>query len=89
MNWAIEFERQALKELDRLDPPIRKRLLEFLLLRLAPLDNPRSIGTALVGTEFSGLWRYRVGDYRIITRIEDEKIQVVVVRVSHRRDAYR
>lgn len=52
-------------------------------------QNPRSTGKALQGAEFGEFWRYRVGDYRIICRLEDHRLVVLVVAVAHRRDAYR
>ena len=52
------------------------------------LENPRSIGDPLVG-QWTGYWRYRIGNYRVIARIENERLVIVVVRVAHRRQAYR
>ncbi|HNO60509.1 MAG TPA: type II toxin-antitoxin system RelE/ParE family toxin, partial [Plasticicumulans sp.] len=57
--------------------------------RLAPLDDPRSLGAALQGARFEGLWRYRVGDYRIIARLQDDTLHILVVHIGHRRDVYR
>jgi mRNA interferase RelE/StbE len=56
---------------------------------LAPLDDPRTKGTPLVGEKYAGQWRYRVGDYRIIARIEYETVTITVIRVGHRREIYR
>jgi len=86
MSWTIAFERQAKRDLDKLDPQIRERVLRFLTERVAALDNPRSIGEALKGSE---LWKYRVGDYRIIASIEDQRVQILIVRVGNRREVYR
>lgn len=52
------------------------------------LDNPRSIGQALHGEKFGELWRYRVGDWRIICQIQDAKLVVVALPVGHRREVY-
>lgn len=86
--WTIRLDAKAEKELDRLSGLDRQRILRFLHRRLASLENPRSIGEALAGS-LSGLWRYRVGDYRIIARIEDRVLTIYVVRVGNRREVYR
>ncbi|MGD0838481.1 MAG: type II toxin-antitoxin system RelE/ParE family toxin [Polyangia bacterium] len=56
---------------------------------LAELEDPRSIGEALRGSRLGGLWKYRVGDYRIVAKIEDQLIRILVVRIGHRREVYR
>ena len=89
MAWKIEFSVQAARELDKLDPPQTKRILKFLHDRLAPLENPRSIGQALRGSELGEFWKYRVGDYRLICKIEDERVLILVLRIGHRREIYR
>ena len=88
MAWCIEFLPAAAKELKKLDRQVAARIVKTLEERIAPLDDPRSIGSALVG-ELGGLWRWRIGDYRVVARIEDERITVLVVRVAHRREVYR
>ena len=89
MVWTIEFEPLAERQLDKLDPSISQRLIRFLEQRVAPLKNPRDLGEPLTGERMGALWRYRVGDYRIIVHIEDKRILVRVVQVGHRRDIYR
>jgi len=74
--------------MERFDPQIARRIFRFLDERVAKLDDPRSIGEALKGSELGDLWKYRVGDYRIIARIEDEKVQILIVRVGNRREVY-
>ena len=86
MAWTIRFDRSAERELSKLDRDVVERILRFINDRLRVLDNPRSIGEALKGSD---LWRYRVGDYRIITRIDDKTIQILVVRIGNRRNVYR
>jgi mRNA interferase RelE/StbE len=88
MSWKIELERSAEKELDRLDPQVSRRILHFLSDRAASLEDPRSIGEALKGPRFGELWKYRVGDYRIIAQIEDRLVRILVVRIGHRRNVY-
>jgi mRNA interferase RelE/StbE len=53
------------------------------------LDNPRSIGQALQGSKLGEFWKYRVGDYRLICKIEDNRLLILVLRVGHRREVYR
>jgi mRNA interferase RelE/StbE len=89
MEWSIKFRPNAEHQLERLDPQITRRILRFLFERVALLDNPRSIGDALKGTEFGDLWKYRVGDYRIIASIEDNLVRILVVRIGSRREVYR
>jgi mRNA interferase RelE/StbE len=89
MAWTIELSTSADRGLDKLDPSVARRILRFLYERVAKLDNPRSLGHALQGPELGSLWRYRVGDYRIVCEIQDKKIVVLVLRIGHRREAYR
>lgn len=70
-------------------PDAARRILRYLQDRVAPLDDPRSLGEALHGPELGRFWKYRVGDYRVIASIEDAAITILVVRVGHRRDVYR
>jgi mRNA interferase RelE/StbE len=88
LAWRIEFLPAAEKDLAKLGRAEAKRIIETLKTRIAPLDDPRRLGTALTG-ELGGLWRWRIGDYRVIARIEDERITILVVRIGHRRDIYR
>jgi mRNA interferase RelE/StbE len=87
-TWRIEITRTAEKQITKLDRPAQKSIQRFLRERLTPADNPRQWGRALQG-EKRGLWRYRVGDYRLICDIQDEKIIVLVLEVGHRKDIYR
>jgi mRNA interferase RelE/StbE len=89
MAWRVELSPAADRELGKLDPQHSKRILKFLSARLAPLDDPRSIGQALQGQRFGEFWKYRVGDYRLICKIEDERIVILVLQIGHRREVYR
>jgi len=89
LAWTVEFDRAAAKELRRFDAPVARRILAFLRERVAQLDDPRSIGEALRGDSLGQYWKYRVGDYRIVARIVDRRLLVIVVRVGHRREIYR
>ena len=87
--WSIEFDRQAARELGDLDGQVAKRILKFLNERVAKLEDPRSLGEALRGPIWGEYWKYRVGDQRIITHIEDQLIRILVVRIGNRREVYR
>jgi mRNA interferase RelE/StbE len=89
LAWKIELSDTAISELAQLDRPVAKRITDFLMRRVAALDDPRAIGDALQGTALGGYWKYRVGDWRIIAKIEDEAIRIFVVRLGHRRRVYR
>ncbi|HSZ19907.1 MAG TPA: type II toxin-antitoxin system RelE/ParE family toxin [Candidatus Acidoferrum sp.] len=89
MAWKIEFSEQADRELTKLDPQHSRRILKFLQERIAKLENPRSIGKALQGSRLGELWRYRTGDFRIICKIEDNRLVVLVIRIGRRNDIYR
>ena len=89
LAWQIEFDPDALKELKRLDRPVQMRLVAFLRDRLAPLDDPRSLGEALSGARLGSYWKYRVGDWRIVCDIQDQRIVVRVLRTGNRREVYR
>lgn len=89
MAWKVELSTLAQKNLDQLDPQIARRILAFLNERVAPLDDPRSIGEALRGSRLGDFWKYRVGDYRIISSIEDNALCVLVVKIGNRREVYR
>ncbi len=89
MDWTIEFDPAAERELAKLDPPVARRVLRFLHQRLRPLDNPRQLGSPLHGQQLGDYWKYRVGDHRIIARIEDTQIRILVLRIGHRRSIYR
>ena len=89
MVWKIELDPAAEGELDKLDPAVAKRILRFLYDRVAILDHPRSIGDALKGSRLGELWKYRVGDYRIIADIEDDALKILVIKIGNRREVYR
>jgi mRNA interferase RelE/StbE len=89
MAWTIEFKRSALKQLEDLDAVTRERVLVFLTERLSPLIDPRQLGERLQGKKYRGIWKYRVGDYRILAEIKDDVVKILVVEIGHRRDIYR
>ena len=89
MAWQIKFDDASKKDLAKLDKQIARRITEFLRERVAVLDDPRSIGEALRGSKLGEFWKYRIGDYRIISSIEDGALRILVVKIGNRREVYR
>ena len=87
-RWSIGFEPKADKDLQRLSSSDRARVLRYLHERVATLDDPRQLGKALKA-DFTGAWRYRVGDLRIVVRLEYDVLVVLVIAVANRGDVYR
>jgi len=89
MAYNVELSAEVDRELGKLDAQQAKRILKFLYERVAMLDDPRSIGEALHGSRLGEFWKYRVGDFRLICKIEDDRLIVLVLRVGHRKEIYR
>ena len=87
MNWAYSFSEQARKDFLRLDRQVQKQILRYFDTRLAGTGNPRRFGKTLRG-DLAGVWRYRVGDYRILCQIQDKQLLILVVAVGHRKNVY-
>ena len=86
--WTIKVENNVVKTLKKLDVKTRLRIISFLNQDLANLDNPRQRGKALTG-KFKGMWRYRVGNYRIICEIIDNELLIIAVEIGHRSNVYK
>lgn len=82
----ISFSDKAEKQFLKLDKPIQKQI-QLFITKLKDLENPRLRGKALVGN-LVGFWRYRVGDYRLLCKIVDEKLLIIVVEIGHRKEVY-
>ena len=87
MTWVVDWDDRARKELRKLDRQLQKDILNYLKERIAINADPRRFGKPLAYDKH-GLWRYRVQDVRIICRIEDEELLVLVVRVANRKIVY-
>lgn len=85
--YKVFFSKNALKQIKKLDKSIAALIIGWIEKNLENCDDPRIHGKGLTANR-SGQWRYRVGDYRILADIDDEKITVLVVSVGHRRDVY-
>ncbi len=88
MTWKVEWDDRARRELRALDDNVQARILSYLRERIASSENPRRFGRSLTGDK-AGLWRYRLGDYRLICDINDGDDVVLVLRVAHRGGVYR
>lgn len=88
MTWRVELSEQVRRQLKQLDPGQRTRIERFMIDRLATAEDPRRFGHSLQAT-LAGLWRYRIGDYRLICRIEDARCVVLALALGHRREVYR
>lgn len=87
MAWRIELTGEARRQLKKLDHTEAKRIRDYLRQRIEPLEDPRQVGKALKG-RFSDLWRYRVGDYRLVCELRDQVLVVLVIRIGHRKEVY-
>jgi len=83
----IRFSANAVKQLKKIDKHIASRIIDFLENKVAELNDPRQIGKILQGN-LASLWRYRVGDYRIVVEIQDRELVIHVVKIGHRKSVY-
>ena len=83
MAWTIDYADTAKGQLRKLDKQTARRIVDFMDERIAKMENPRSTGKALTGP-LGGLWRYRVGDFRVICDIQDAVLRILVVQVGSR-----
>lgn len=87
MTWKIEFDANVEKDLKKLGHTAQKRILTYLKEKIMPLKDPRSLGKPLTA-DLTGFWRYRLGDYRILAKIEDEHFVILVIQIGHRKNVY-
>ena len=88
MAWTIKFDKRAFKELKQLGKEIQKRILAYLRDEIAIDDDPRRRGKPLT-SQFKNLWRYRIGNFRIVCQIQDKEFIILVVSLGHRSTIYR
>lgn len=88
MAWTIDYTQTAKKQLTKLDKPVARRILDFLDHRIAKQEDQRASGKALSGP-LGTLWRYRIGDYRVICQIQEGAAKILVLQIGHRREVYR
>jgi mRNA interferase RelE/StbE len=88
LAWTIEYAETAKKQLRKLDKITARRIVDFMDERVALSNDLRATGKALKGP-LGDLWRYRVGDYRVICEIQDKLLTVLVLQIGNRREVYR
>jgi mRNA interferase RelE/StbE len=88
MNYSVRYERAAVKTLDKMDASARNRILKWIGENINGCDNPRTFGKAL-SENLAGLWRYRIGNYRILCDIQDDVCVILVIQIGHRSTIYR
>ncbi len=86
-KYTVEFSDRASKEMKKLDKYTAKMIYNWIDINLEGCEDPRLKGKALTGDK-KGLWRYRIGDYRLICTIEDAKLVILILHAGHRRDIY-
>lgn len=87
MNFSIRFTEQAKKQLKKMDKHTASLILGWLRKNIECCENPRKYGKGLTENHV-GQWRYRIGDYRVIAEIKDDKVVVLVVSIGHRKNIY-
>jgi len=87
MTWKVIIDNRARKELRKIASVDQERILKWIRLNLASDKDPRRLGKSLKGN-MHGLWRYRIGDFRIICQIRDMELVILVIRMRHHRDSY-
>jgi len=87
LAWKIKISKKADRSLRKLDKCMQKEIINYLNVRVLGSVHPKKFGESLVGDK-SGLWRYRVRDYRIICKIEDDTLLVLVIDIGHRKEIY-
>ena len=88
MSYRIEFSESALKQMKKLDKTTAAIIKNWVVKNLVCSPDPRLFGKPLKGN-LKGIWRYRVGDYRLFATIEDDVLRVLIFEVAHRREVYR
>lgn len=87
MKYRVEYSKSAQKQLKKLDNYTKAMLMSWITKNLVECEEPRNQGKALKGN-LKNQWRYRVGSYRILCDIEDDKLVILVINVGHRKDIY-
>ena len=87
MNWQVKLSNKSIKALANINLPDKIKLLNFID-KLPNVENPRSYGSPLTG-KLKGLWRYRVGNYRLICELKDQELVILIVMLGHRKQIYK
>lgn len=87
MKYKVEFSKTALKQLKKLDKYTAKLILAWIRKNLENCTNPRQYGKGLVANR-TGQWRYRIGDYRLLAEIQEDRVVILILSIRHRKDVY-
>lgn len=87
MTWIVEWDERARKEFRKLDKQFQKDILKYLRERIAVNFDPRRFGKPLSYDKY-GLWRYRIQNARVVCRIEDDSLTVLVIKIGYRKEVY-
>ncbi len=87
MKYKVVLSKKAEKSLQKMDKNVARIITNWLIKNLHNIDNPRIHGKALTGN-LKGLWRYRVGDYRLVAEIREEKLFIFMIDIGHRKEIY-
>ncbi|MCL2031659.1 MAG: type II toxin-antitoxin system RelE/ParE family toxin [Methanomassiliicoccaceae archaeon] len=88
MTYEVIYAEDARRSLKKMDAAMSGAILSWIEKNLVGTDNPRRSGKALAG-DLAGMWRYRVGDFRIFAKIEDKRLVILILEIRNRRNAYR
>ncbi len=88
MKYKVEFTKSAIKDLKKIDKKDSTKIAAWIKKNLVDCENPRQYGKALKGN-LSDSWRYRIGNYRILAHIEDDRVVITVVNIGHRKEIYK
>ena len=88
MRYKLLFSKRALKELKKMDKAVSALIFAWLRKNIDGASDPRAFGKALKGDK-KDMWRYRIGDYRVLANIEDESLIIIAIEIGHRRDIYK
>ena len=87
MKYSVILTSRAKKQLSKLDKPTAKLITSWMMKNLQGCENPRAHGKGLTANR-SGQWRYRIGDYRVLAEIQDDKVIIMVIEIGHRSTVY-
>lgn len=88
MRYKLLFSKRALKELKKMDKAVSALIFAWLKKNIDGAADSRAFGKALTGDK-KDMWRYRIGDYRVLADIEDENLTIIAIEIGHRRDIYK
>ncbi len=88
MKYTVAFSKRARKELENLDKYTQKMIVNWIEKNLDGCEDPHAHGKALTG-DLKGIWRYRIGDYRLLCDINESELVILALSIGHRREVYR